>query len=106
VRRARRRADEEQLVALGRLQVLVDGLDGRRLAEVDAHAVAHEVFAVELVLDEDGGVGGVEGDDDAAEGAEGRPGVDGGLGVDEVADCEEAGWVENAWFLEVLRYRQ
>ena len=55
------------------MQVLVDGLDGRRLAEVDTHPVAEDGFAVEDLSDSDGRVDVVEGDDDAAEGSEWGP---------------------------------
>ncbi len=50
------------------MQMLVRYFDGRGLAEVDARAAAHDGFAVEELADRDGGRGGVEGDNDAAEG--------------------------------------
>lgn len=68
MRRTRRWTDEKLLRRLGRMQMLVRYFDGRGLAEVDARAAAHDGFAVEELADRDGGRGGVEGDNDAAEG--------------------------------------
>ena len=48
--------------------MLIRDFDGRGLAEIDARAAAHDGFAIEKLADRDGGGGGVEGDDDAAEG--------------------------------------
>lgn len=47
--------------------------DGGWLAEVDAHALAHDFFAVEDLADADGGFFGEEGDDDAGEGFQWGP---------------------------------
>lgn len=77
------------------MQVLVDGLDRGGFAEVDADAVAHDGGVVEELADEDGVRGGVEGGDYAAEGLEGRPGVQGGGLVDQRAEGEEVGGVED-----------
>jgi len=82
--------------------MLVDGLDRRRLAEVDAHPVAEDGFAVEDLPDPDGRVDVVEGDDDAAEGFEWGPRVQRRGLVDQVADGEEVRGVEDGGVLEVL----
>ena len=48
--------------------MLIDGLNGRGFAEVDAHSIAHYGFAVEDLSNSDGIFDGEEGDYDAAEG--------------------------------------
>jgi len=53
--------------------VLVFGLDGGRLAEIDFDTLAHYGFAVEDLADANGRVFVEEGDDDAAEGLEWCP---------------------------------
>lgn len=75
--------------------MLVDCFDGGGPAKVDAGAAAHDGFAVEELPDEDGGGGGVEGDDDAAEGFQRGEGVERGMRVDEGADFVEASRVED-----------
>jgi hypothetical protein len=55
------------------VQVLVSRIDGGFLAKIDAHALTHDVLAVKQLADADGGIGGMEGDNDAAEGFEWRP---------------------------------
>lgn len=70
-RRARRRADEEHLLALRRLQVLVGDLDGSGFAEIDAGAGGHDGGVGEDAVDCEGVGDGVEGADDAAEGFQG-----------------------------------
>jgi len=92
--------DKEQLPGVRESQVLVFDLDGGRLAEVDLHALAHDGLAVEDLADADRGVIIVEGDDDSAEGFQGRPGVDGSGGVDEVFDGLEVVGAED---LEVVQ---
>lgn len=54
--------------------------------EIDAHAVTHQQVAVKLLSDHDGGVDIVEGDNYAPKGFKWRPGVDGCMRVNEVAD--------------------
>lgn len=54
-----------------------------------------------MLLDADGGVGVEEGDDNASEGLERGPGVDGGGLVDDVAQVGEVGDVEDFGLLEV-----
>lgn len=71
------------------------------MAEIDLDALAHDGFAVEDLADADGGGIVEEGDDDAAEGAQGRPGVDWGGGVDEVFDGLEVVGAEDRGVLEV-----
>ena len=85
--------------------MLVFGVDGRGLAEVDADAVGetHDGGAVEGGADRDGGLGGVEGDEDTAEGFEGGEGVQRGVLGEEVADGFEVCGVEDGGFVEVLR---
>ena len=46
----------------------IRGFDGGGFAKVDARAAGKNGFVVEELADEDGARGGVEGDDDAAEG--------------------------------------
>lgn len=94
-RRARRRADEEHARALRGVEVLVRGFQRRGLAEVDAGAGGHDGAVVEEPADGDGVVGGVEGDDDAAEGFQGREGVQGDVVGEEGADFGEGGGVED-----------
>ena len=48
--------------------MLVNGINGRGLAEVDAHSIAHYGFAVEDLPDADGIFDCEERDYDAAEG--------------------------------------
>lgn len=81
--------------------MLVFLLDGGGLAEVDFYDLAHDGFAVKDLLDTDGGVIVEEGDDYAAEGLEGCPGVNGCGGVDEFADCLEVVGPEDFFVLEV-----
>lgn len=66
--------------------MLVFGFDRSGISEVDFYALAHDGFAVEDLADADGGGFFEERDDDAAEGLEGCPGVDGRRGVYEVFD--------------------
>ena len=93
--RRRRRADEEQLVALGQVQVLLLVADLGVGAEVDSHAVAEDGLAVKDSADGDGVFDGVEGDDDAAEGLEGSENVDCGVLVDGGGDGFENGGGED-----------
>ena len=82
--------------------MLVARVHGRVDAEVHADAVAHYCLAVERLPDGDG-VGYVEeGDDDALEGLEGRPGVHFGMGVDCLPDFCESGGLEDLRCEEVL----
>ncbi len=48
--------------------MLICYFDRGGFAKVDAGTAAHDWFAVEELPDKDGARGGVEGDDDAAEG--------------------------------------
>ena len=102
VGRAGRGADEEEFGGVGGVQVLVFWVDGGGLAEVDAGAGAHDGDVVEELADEDCGGGGVEGGDYAAEGFQGREGVQGGGLGEEGADGVEVGGVEDAGVEEVL----
>lgn len=102
MRRARRRADEEELFRFGRLQVLVFRLHWGLGAVVDAGAVAVDGGAIESEADDRGVVGGREGADDAAEGAEGGPGGERGVCGDGGAEGEEGRGVEGVWVCEVL----
>lgn len=88
VGRARGRADEEELAGVGQGQVLVGGgyVDGGGLAKVDAAALAEDGLTVPDGADGDGGLLVEEGDDDAAERLEWRPGEDGCRLADEIAD--------------------
>jgi hypothetical protein len=81
--------------------VFVFGLDLSVVAEIDFDALTHDGFAIEDLADADGGVVVEEGDDYATEGAEGRPRVDGGGGVDEVFDGLEVVGAEDLGVLEV-----
>lgn len=101
VRRAWGWRDKEQLLALREMQVLVYRFDWSFLAKVYAYSLVHNVLAVEQLADADGIIGGVKGNNDAPEGFEGRPGMDWGGFVDEVANCEEVGRVEDFWVDEV-----
>lgn len=71
--------DEEELAGVGegQVQVLVC-VDGGRLAKVGAAALAENGLAVPDGAHGDGGVVGVERDEDAAEALERGPGVNGG----------------------------
>lgn len=84
--------------------MLVAGLDVGLCAEVDLDDLAHDGFAVEDLLNADGGVGVKEGNDDAGEGLEGCPGVDWGGGIDEVFDGLEVISAEDFFVLEVGDY--
>lgn len=64
----------------------VFGGDGGRLAEVDAHSLAHDFFAVEDLTDADGGFFREEGNDYAGERFQRGPGMNGGGCVDEFFD--------------------
>jgi hypothetical protein len=64
--------------------------------------VAHEGVAIEVLADGHGGGDVEEGDEDAAEGFEGCPGVDRGVLVDEFLDLDEIGGMEYLGFKEVL----
>ena len=87
VRRGRGRADEEQLAGVGQRQVLVlVEVQRRVLAEVDAAALAHDGLAVPHLAHSDGGLFVEEGNDDAAEGLEGRPSVYRRGGGDKLSD--------------------
>ena len=82
--------------------MLVRRVHGRVDPKVHADPVAHDCLAVERLPDGDG-VGGVEeGDDDALEGFEGRPGVDFGVRVDCLPDFCEDGGLEDLGCEEVL----
>lgn len=81
--------------------MLVASLHGRVLAEVDAETMTHDRLAVPGLTDADGGLVVEEGDDDAAERAEGRPGVDGARLLDELADGLEVVGAEDVEVLEV-----
>lgn len=56
--------------------MFVFSLDGSRVAKIDLNALAHDGFAIKNLADPDSGVFVKEGDDYAAEGAEGCPGMD------------------------------
>lgn len=107
-----RGADEEELVALGQVQVLFLVADFGVGAEVDSGAVAEDGLAVEDLADLDGVLDGVEGDDDAAEGFERGEDVDCGVFVDGGGDgfedlrgedvegfevCDEEGVAGRCW---------
>lgn len=89
--------DEEELLALRRLEVLVNGLDGRVLAKVDTGTIAHDCLAIESLAYCDCILGAGEGAYDTAEGLEGRPGDDGGGGVNDIAELLEVSGVEDFW---------
>lgn len=95
------RRDEEELASVGEGEVVRLGLDRGRVAKVDADAVAHDALAVPDFADGNGRVNVVKGDDDAAEGLEGRKGVDCGGARDEVADALELLGVEDVDVVEV-----
>ena len=81
--------------------MLVFNFYGGRLAEVDFDALAHYRFAIEDLSDADRGVFVEEGDNDAAEGLERGPGMDGGGGVDELFDGLEIVCAEDFGILQV-----
>lgn len=99
--RARRGGDEEELAGVGKREVFVAGVDGGVLAEIDTEAVAHEGLAVPGLADADGRLVVEEGDDDAAEGAQGSPGVNGADIIDELADALQVFGAEDVEILEV-----
>lgn len=70
-------------------------------AEVDLDYIAHDGFTVEDLLDADRGILVVEGDDDAREGFERRPGVDSGRAVDKILDGDEVLGAEDIFGGEV-----
>lgn len=84
--------------------MLVGGVEGCVHAEVDAHAIAHDGFAVEGLPYLDRGVDVEEGDDDALEGFERRPGVDLCMLVYCFAELGECAEVEELWGKEVGDY--
>lgn len=88
------RGDEEELLALRRLEVLVDGLDGRVFAEVDTGTIAHDCLAIKSLAYSDCVLGGGEGAYDTAEGLEGRPVDDGGGGVNDFTELLKVHGVE------------
>lgn len=77
MRRGWRRGNEEELPCVWQIEVLVFRLDGGWISKVDTHALAHDFFIVEDLLDADCGVVGKEGDDYAPEGLEWCPRMDG-----------------------------
>lgn len=102
VGRRGRRADEEELAGVGEGQVRVGrDVEGRGLAEVDAAPLAHDGLAVPDGADGYGIGLGVEGHEDAAEGLERCPGVDGRRLEDQVLDGLEVVGPEDGGVLEV-----
>lgn len=101
--RTGRGADEEEFLALRRLEVPHgDRFDGRGFAEVDPRAgVGEDGFAVEELADSDRVVDGVEGTYYSSKGLQRGEGVDGADGGDVVPDCGEGGRMEDAEGVEV-----
>ena len=81
--------------------MLVFGLDLSVVSEIDLDPLAHDSFAIEDLPDSNGGIFVEEGDDDAAEGAQGCEGMDRGGCVDEVFDRLEVVRSEDLGVLEV-----
>ena len=79
-------------------------MQGRRFPEVDPGNGGEDGDAVEERAEGDGVVDGVEGEDDAPHGAQGREGVQsvGGVRDQEVAEGGEEGGVEDGRVVEVL----
>lgn len=95
------RRDEEQLPSVGKRQMLILDLDGRRLAKVDLEPLPHDSLPVPDLADGNGGLVVPEGDEDAAERLERGPGVDGRRLLDEVADGLEVLGEEDVEVVEV-----
>jgi len=81
--------------------MLVLGLDVGWVTEIHLDTLPHYCFAVEDLSDPDSGVLVKEGDYDATEGLQRRPGVDRRRGVDEVFDGLEIVCAENLGILEI-----
>lgn len=95
------RGNKEELAGVGQGEVAVLRVDGGRGAEVDTAGVAEDSLAVPDLAHGYGGVVIKEGDDDAAEGLERGPCVDGsGLG-DEIADGLQIVGAEDVEILQV-----
>lgn len=101
VRRARRRADEEELASIGERQVDVLCRDGRLLPEIHPDLLAHQSLTLQLLAHLDGGLRIEEGYDDAPEGFEWRERVHGRSLRDELADHLEAVGAEDLERLKV-----
>ena len=71
------------------------------LSEIHLDPLPHYCFAIKDLADSDSGVLVKERDYDAAEGLEGRPGVDRRRGVDEVFDSLQVVCAEDFGILEV-----
>lgn len=93
--------NEKELSGVREIEVFVARLDIGVCAEVYFDYIAHDRFAVEDLLDADCGILVVEGDDNAREGFERRPGVDSGRAVDKVLDCDEVLGTEDIFGSEV-----
>jgi len=81
--------------------MLVLGLDVGWVAEIHLDTLAHYCFAVENLSDTDGRILVEEGNYDATEGLERRPGMDRRRGIDEVFDGLEIVCAEYFGILEV-----
>lgn len=81
--------------------MLIFGLDLSVVSKIDLDALAHDSFAIEDLTDSNGRVFVEEGDDYAAEGAQGCPRVDWRRSVDEVFDGLEVVGAEDLRVLEV-----
>lgn len=82
--------------------MLVAGVERRIQAEVYADAATHDGFSVQALAYGDGGVYVEEGCDYAAEGLQGRPGVNWCVLVYEFAHLSEVAGFEDFGFLEIL----
>jgi hypothetical protein len=75
--------------------VLVAGVQRGIHAKVHSHPAAHDLLPVDLLTDSDGGVDIEEGNYNAAEGFEGRPGVDRAVSVYRLADLDQVCLLED-----------
>lgn len=69
--------------------MLVGGIQRSVHSKVCPYAAAHDGLAIDLLADDNGGVGVKEGDYDPAEGFKRCPGVNRGIFVDGLADLNE-----------------
>lgn len=101
VRRAWGRRDEEELASIGKGEMLVAGVEGSRLTEVDLELLTQEFLTVPDLADVDGGLLVEEGDDDATEGLERSKGVEGCGLRDQIANSLQVLGQEDVHVIEV-----
>lgn len=82
--------------------MLVAGIEGSVQSKVYADAAAHDLLAVHLLADSNGGVDIKEGYYDSAERFKRRPGVDSGMSVNSLPYLDEVRGYEDLRLDEIL----